>query len=137
MKSIYILALTFAIGPAASASTIFCSDGVGKLTISATLPAQYTEAQLQRSFELHSTRIHVAPEYVHSISVETNAGLDDDGGGAIQWNQQEGQVAVRSFKLNYLVSFRGGAFNNDGVAVGTFEDGAGSKNLPATCRLTR
>ena len=139
MKSISIIALTLAFGPAASASTIFCSDAEGRVTVSATFPAQYTEAELQRSFPLQSTYIHVAPEYVHLTSVETNARLvlNDVGCGEIQWSQQEGQVVVRSLKLNYLVSFRGGAFNNDGVAYGSFEDGAGSRNLPATCRLTR
>jgi len=113
-------------------AAIECRDDLGKLAVRAAVPAN-VNLKAVRNFEIKEGTVHIDGTYVARISNDSQT-VDDLAHGGLKWDEQGGQLAVRSAKQDILVSLRTGPFV-DGVATGRFEDGAGPQMPPATCHF--
>jgi hypothetical protein len=132
MKLFALAALLSTITLPALAAEVHCADAAGKLTLTMTVPAGLGKGDLERSAEVREARVHIDAEFAGGFTDEVT--IDDEARGGLQWSDFEGGAAVRTKKGDHLVSIRTGAFNAEGVATGRFEDGAGPRLVPATCR---
>jgi hypothetical protein len=122
-----------AYSPAAHAAQVHCADAEGTLTLTVAVPAGVTADQLARSIKVSEARVHVAAENVRETR-DGAAEINDSAEGGLQWDENEGGIAVRTNQTDFLVSVRTRGFDQNGVATGRFEDGAGPRSVPATCR---